>query len=109
MMILIRALGHLSLQLRLLEDAVDECATEAGLESLCIWVYQTADWYRKSIAAKMEALILAETLSGIEELPIVLSRARSVNRSCRGEFFRGNLWSAECGEDDCHGRYRASA
>jgi len=82
---LIRRAGHLSLQLRLLEDAVDECARSWG-SSRCALGLPTADWYRKSIAAKMEALILAETLSGIEELPIVLSRARSVT-ALAGENF----------------------
>ena len=87
---LIRATGYLSLQLALLEDAVDVCATELGLAT------QYPRYADRGLTAKIgdckaEALTLAGAGVDLGELPVLLEVAEALSQRARRSIHDVNL------------------
>jgi hypothetical protein len=76
---LIRATGYLCLQLALLEDVVDKCATALGVRIRCL------DYTDRGLTAKIgccttEAQTLTEAGVALGELPVVLDAADALSQ-----------------------------
>jgi hypothetical protein len=75
---LIRARGYLSLQLALLEDVVDTCAMELGVDTRCLG-YADRGLTAKIDSCKAEALTLTAASVDLGELPVVLDAASALS------------------------------
>jgi hypothetical protein len=76
---LIRATGYLCLQLALLEDVVDKCATALGVRIQCL-DYTDRGLTAKIGCCKTEAQTLSRAGVALGELPVVLDAADALSQ-----------------------------